>query len=190
MDGENRLARHELDLPFEESELVVDDLVFEKREERTLRVLDERGLPAEVQVEIYGEPSPWWWPDDYDSGTVEDGFFRSTSLRDGASIRISAPNAPFDLVPLWTTLRGDGPYEVRLDSATIEVDVHGLEDACLVLDGIAFGDQGDDDRFVLRGVKAGPHDLVVGAHGRIGKAYRLILRDGETRRLAPDLRPR
>jgi hypothetical protein len=186
----DRRARRELDLPIEETELDIDDLLFEERKERTLRVLDARGRPARVSVEVCDELSLWYSPEFANTGTDAQGYFRWKSLREGASIRISAPYAPSDLVPLCTTLRGEGPFEVRLGSATIEVDVRGLEDASLVLDGSAFCDPGDDDRFVLRGVTAGPHDLLVGAHGRIGKAYRLVLKDGETRRLAPDLRPR
>jgi hypothetical protein len=191
-EGRGR-AERELDLTFDEAErdLELDDLGFVKREEKekTLRVVDAQSRPVAAWVDLPLAPPPWS-EDESDAGPTDaEGYFRSTALRDDVPIRIR-PVGTADFVPLATTLHGDGPYEVRLGSATIVVEARGLEDASVVLDGEAWRYPDDDGRFVLRGVTEGPHDLLVGAQGRIGKAYRLVLKEGETRRLAPDLRPR
>ena len=46
-----------------------------------------------------------------------------------------------------------------------------------------------DGRLVVRGVPAGLHAFIVGAPGRESLAYRLVLREGETRRTRPLLPP-
>lgn len=65
---------------------------------------------------------------DESSETDGDGVLRRRWLRDGLHLRFDRAGC----VPSWTRLSGMPPYEVRLGSAVIEVDVTGLESAACV----------------------------------------------------------
>jgi hypothetical protein len=114
------------------------------------------------------------------SETDGNGILRRRWLRDGLRLRIDREDA----VPSWARLGGRAPYEVRLGTAVVEVEVPPY--AGCVLDGVAYG--GQEGKIVLRGVAKGPHTLVVGAEGRRSVAHRIVLREGETRRIRPALR--
>jgi len=180
-------ATTHVDLPWRASgPIEVRGLSFTRPEPKTLRVLGPDGKPAGAWVTVLDDPSPpgvrlhalqHLEPD-------ANGVFRHPLFRAGTRVKVEVEG----LVPLWTRLRGEPPFAVRLGSATVEVDLRGLPDPSLVLDGWSRPPWGNEEPIVvLRGVTAGAHTLLVGARGRIGRAYRLQLEKGETRRIRPQL---
>jgi hypothetical protein len=163
-----------LELPFEAATVDVTDLAFEPwKPQAELRVVDAEGRPvpdAEVHVLDGG--------DDFERYEEEFG--------PGTHLRVAAPGC----LPLWTTLSGAPPYEIRLGGAAVEVDLKGFEGARCLFDTVAWLEPSDDGCLLLKGIPAGPHVLVVGAPGRTSLVFRLVLREGETRRIRPELPPR
>jgi len=51
-------------------------------------------------------------------------------------------------------------------------------------------DDAEPDRILLRGLDPGPHTVLVGARGCIGKVARVVLKPGEYRKLPLTLAPR
>jgi len=175
-----------LTLPWEAAEVQLRDVAWQPWPDVVeLRVLDPDGRPAGgiavTGLDLPTDPA-WPWPGEERTETDEEGIFRARWLRDGTYVRIVAPDA----VPLRTQLAGRPPYEIRLGSATVEVDLSEFTDGACLLDGwpVAADHEG---RVTLRGVTAGEHVLVAGANGRRCLAHLLVLREGETRRLKPRL---
>jgi len=173
-DAERGRAAVEVDLPIEAATLEPDCTLTPWPEPVELRVRLDDGTPvAGAKVTVLDGESFL----DEPSETDEDGVLRRRFLRDGLHLKVERPGS----VPTWAQLAGAPPYEVRLGTAAIEVDVAGLESASSVLDGLAIG--AEDGVIALRGLAAGPHTLVLAAEGRRGIAYGLVLRVGETRRI-------
>lgn len=170
-----------IDLPFEAATVAPDCTLTPWPEPVELRVLLDDGTPvadADVQVLDDAEPPGCLDAPDEPSETDGNGILRRRWLRDGLHVRITRE----DCVWSWATLSGSPPYEVRLGSAVLEVDAGDLESPACVLDGVAY-DRPAEGMIVLRGVAAGEHTLVVGANGRKARAYGIVLREGDTRRI-------
>jgi hypothetical protein len=164
-----------LDLPFEAATVEPDCTLTPWPEPVELRVLLDDGTPVVgAHVTVLDEERDF--PDEPDE-TDSTGTLRRRSFRDGLSLRIFREDAVFS----WARLSGEPPYEVRLGTAVLTVDCEGLESPACVLDGFAY--ESDEGPIVLRGVAAGEHTLVVGAAGREARAYGIVLRRGETRRI-------
>lgn len=172
-----------LDLPFEAATVEPDCTLTPWPAPVELRVLLDDGTPvagAEIEVLDDAAPPGCLAPlEEEPSETDSDGILRLRWLRDGLHLRIDRE----DCMPCWARLRGPPPYEVRVGTAALELDLTGLESPSGVLDG--HGWKGKEDTIDFRGLAAGPHTLVVGAKGRQSVAYGLILREGEVRRLKP-----
>jgi hypothetical protein len=180
---EKGYALRKLDLPFGAATVEPDCTLTPWPAPVELRVVLEDGTPvagAHVTVLDDAEPPGCLLVPEEPSETDGNGILRRRWLRDGLRLRIDREDA----VPSWARLGGRAPYEVRLGTAVVEVDVPPY--AGCVLDGVAYG--GQEGKIVLRGVAKGPHTLVVGAEGRRSVAHRIVLREGETRRIRPALR--
>jgi hypothetical protein len=178
-----------LDLPFAAATVEPDCTLTPWPAPVELSVLLDDGTPvagADIHVLDDAEPPGCLATPEEPSETDEHGILRRRWLRDGLHMRITRDDG--DCVWSWARLSGEPPYEVRLGSAVVEVDVAGLESAACVIDGFAWSAEGGT--IVLRGLEAGPHTLLVGAEGREGVAYRRVLRPGERRRLKPTHPPR
>jgi len=178
-----RRALVELDLPrHTDRPLVLDDLPFEPLPVRTLELLDAEGRPITepwLDIEDPSPPGLWLWGDWEDDG---EGTFRSALFADGRWVRFGDPNE--DCPMRSRRLAGDGPYVLRLGTASVEVLLPELGDepAYLVLDTEILWSDGSEP-CVRRGLDAGPHTLIVGVPGKGARVYRLLLREGEKRQV-------
>ncbi len=147
--------------------------------------------------------SPWVERD----GTDEHGVLESATLRPGCVVRFDVIDPEEGRIRHAHVLTGPGPWTWRQGRATLEVEVHGrwglLMASSLMLDGRLRSTsprEGDEPepvgdfmpsvepaRYVLRNLTAGPHVLIVTAPGHVGEARRLLLEDGETRRIRVEL---
>ncbi len=105
--------------------------------------------------------------------------FCSWRLRDGARVRFGST---------YRRLRGDGPYLLRPASARIRVRADAEEFSCAVGGSLGWPDEEGSCEF--DGLDAGPHVLLVTAPGRVGKAMRVLLREGKRREISVRLPPR
>ena len=96
-------------------------------------------------------------------------------------------------VPFDATLQGDGPWTLRQGSARLHLtlrDDYGLfAEGALVLYG-AEAERLPHHTVELRGLPAGACELFVGARSCDSAKVRVVLRDGEERRLEVVLRRR
>jgi hypothetical protein len=172
-----------LDLPFEAATIEPDCTLTPWPAPVEMRVARDDGTPvpgAYVRIRDEAEPPGCFLVPDEPSRTDGNGVLRRRWLRDGLHVRIDTEDGS-----AWARLRGPPPYEVRLGSAAVELDLQGLESPAGALDGMLW--EADGDSISLRGLSAGPHVLIVGASGRRAAAYGLLLRPGETRRIRPPL---
>ena len=90
--------------------------------------------------------------------------------------------------PVRLTLAGPGPWTLAVPATSIEAavaDDDGNEirsDFAVVVDGRVYGRQ-------VTGLVPGPHRVAVAAEGRITRLYRVVLKEGEKRRIEARLRP-
>jgi hypothetical protein len=180
-----------LDLPWSAKDPIeVRDLVFEPRAKSAeLRVLGPDGCTvpgAWVDVRDDESPPGYWgsWPEE--GQTDERGTYRHSSLKDGTCVRVHVDG----FLPCCELLEGEPPYVVRLGSASIGLDLRAHPEARVVFDGHGWLVPDEHGQLVLRGIRAGQHNLLVGAEGHVGLVYRLFLEEGEVRRLRPELRAR
>ena len=140
---------------------------------------------------MYDDLSPpgYDWSETEDQATDADGFYRSALLRDGAWVRVPHFDPQGVGRPRWVQLEGAGPYEVRLGSASIEVDLNGYEEAAVLLGGWTTEPYGSGP-IVLENLDAGPYTLLIGATGHVTQIHRIILKHGEHRTIVPRLRKR
>jgi len=180
-ESDVRIRRFEYELGEEASDLVMPVRVrtFPLPPARRLRVLGPGGEPvAYAYATVYDDAvaPPWrrgvgeWYECD------EDGTCESPWFRDGTPVLVRDD----DLVELRTVLRGDGPYEIRWGSASIRIDGPGPP---VWLDGRMAR------RPLLRGLRPGPHELIVGRPDGSHVAMRIVLQEGEERRVSAE-RPR
>lgn len=119
-------------------------------------------------------------------------------LRPGATVRVEAMDVD---APIVATLEGSGPWTVTIPSGSITVRVspdggEDLEDVTALFDGAPQSPSGATEKdggvatevVPIRGVAAGPHDLVVSSPGRRSRLFHVILKDGEARTLTARLR--
>ena len=155
---------------------------------RELRVLFASGTVAEgAEVALWTESIDPIWRRyvKRDLTVFEDEVPHSPWFRDGASVRIGYRDS--DYVPRVLVLRGDGPYTMRWGDCSLFVDV-GPEAAspAVWIDGEMMR-RFERGLCRLRGLDAGPHTLIVGAHGRMSKIVRVVLKRGESRLVRVDL---
>lgn len=110
----------------------------------------------------------------------------------GASLEINAGDAPWPVC--WVDGEGFGEHQPWQDRGApagsesdpeAEIEVHAGRE---VQDDSA--DPADGGPILIRGLDPGPHIVLVGALGRRGKVLRVVLREGETRRIDLALEPR
>jgi len=141
---------------------------------------------AYVEVSDDGSPPGYYWSWTGEEQTDENGVYRDSSLRDGTHVRVEVDG----FLPCWERLQGEAPYVVRLGDASVELDLRAHPEARVVFDGHAWLKPDRDGQLVLRGIRSGRHNLLVGAEGHVGLVYRLFLKEGEVRRVQPELRAR
>ena len=125
--------------------------------------------------------------DEYEFETYGTMGWESTSawqLQAGARVRVTAPG----YAPMLRTLDGPSPWTLHWGRAILELSVNASEFSWLV-DGILASELDDDSPVTVCGLDPGPHTVVVTSSGRVGRAMRVQLRDGERRELVIDLRP-
>ncbi|MFQ5844402.1 MAG: hypothetical protein ACE5JG_05360, partial [Planctomycetota bacterium] len=160
--------------------VVIDEVRFQDHAEERIRVLAPDGSEVAANLDVR-DPAvlPPGSGDEAPDGDDPGG---------AVLVRVEDQEAGAEFVPSYRRLEGPGPYEVRLGSAGVTLRVRGedgpVEDAKLYVDGSLF-DPGDDEgaTFRLRGFQPGPHLLIVGAAGCVGRVMRLVLAENETRRL-------
>jgi len=134
---------------------------------REITVLLSDGSPAEVRS--------CWFDGRDDMTGLPGAHFR---------IRTSHPDDGFRATR-YGRLEGAGPWTVRLGSAALRVTLTREDsdaDRVLYVDGEVFQLESDPTA-VVTGLRAGPHTLIVGAGGHVGRAMRVVLEEGETREI-------
>lgn len=181
----------------------------ERRARGELTLLDADGTPlSDLRVDITAiEPAAKDEPFLQHIGKSDEaGVVRSHVLRTGAYVafELDDDDGRREIV---RSLEGPGPWTIRMGSGRIELEVHGpwglLMDSSVLFDGelrspiytdaeetreghrLAIGQA--PARYVLDRLDAGPHTLIVTAPGHRGEARRIILKEGETRRIRVDL---
>ncbi len=103
--------------------------------------------------------------------------------------------------PVRKRLEGSGPWTIRDDLPATSIALEAADeagkpiDATLVIDGKAYegapvvDDEGVRRPFEVEGVDVGPHRVAVSAANRVTRLYRVVLKEGEHRVLAPRLGP-
>ena len=133
------------------------------------------GSPAMIHTSDVFYAAPWIHDEDRDG---------MTGLP-GASFRVRATHPEDGYgVMRYGRLEGAGPWTVRLGSAALRVTLtledEELWDRALYVDGEVFRLERGGTTAVT-GLLAGPHTLLMGADGHVGRAMRVVLREAETR---------
>jgi len=106
----------------------------------------------------------------------------SWRLRSGALIRVRREGS----MPMLRTLGGSKAQVVSWGRAALEFDVSPPGFVCLVDGELWRGNR----RLRIAGLDPGPHTVILGAKGSVGRAMRVHLGKGETRRIRGALRRR
>jgi len=113
-----------------------------------------------------------------EGGAWGDQGLTSWRYRAGAQVRLARDGQATS----YRRLSGRGPYALRGGSATLEIRTGDAKDALCWVDGERF------EPGAVRGLDAGPHTVLAGAPGRVGKVARVVLSEGETKSLDLALR--
>jgi hypothetical protein len=145
---------------------------------RPITVLEADGAPAELRSCRVFDAAPWLDARDDLTG-VAGSWFRIVGARPERGFRAAC----------YGRLEGPGPWTVRLGSAALRVTLAVEDDErgdprprCLYIDGEVFEVEGGAATEVV-GLRAGPHLVLLGAGGHVGRAMRVVLREGETREI-------
>ena len=180
--------------PFELGDVVLPDAP-------ALRVLRADGSPGRGRCELRRPglviTRPLAADGGWDGPALLAGDRVEVSLDDDQDGPAPAAGAPTDVevlrLPLAMTLRGDGPWTLREGSARLRltlVDDHGLfADDAVVLCG-ATAQRLQQHTVELQGLPAGACELFVGASSCDSAKVRVVLKEGEGRRLDVVLRRR
>jgi len=172
----------EVNLPTEAPVLELPEIVLRRSADRTFRVVDAAGKPV---TEV--EPT---WPGGGNEILDDDGRFtievgpRPEPLMIATPTHLIPPRSE-NWYPLPVALSLTSPEEIRFPGGRITIEVRdetgpGVP-AIAYVDGLRLSGQGTLD---LRGVPAGPHRIFVGSPGRVGEVRRIVLKEGEHRRIA------
>jgi len=142
---------------------------------RNITVLHDDGSPARLRSCRLFHPAPWFYDRDDMTG-LPGAHFRIRTLHAGGGFRATR----------YGRLEGAGPWSVRLGSAALRVTVtledDDDEDGVLYVDGEIF-ELDSDPTTTVTGLLPGPHTLLVGAEGHLGRAMRVVLKEAETREI-------
>jgi hypothetical protein len=170
--------------------------------DRRLTVVDSRGAviaPAGVRIVRDGFVREWraHWERPFDTflAPLEDGDVVEIDLPEGED-----EPAPVLARPIRRRLEGPGPWTIRAEYAKTSIVLEATDedgrplDALLVIDGAPyegawFDDDGVRHALVVSGLAPGPHRVAVSAENRLTHLYRVVLKEGERRVLAPRMRP-
>ncbi len=154
---------------------------------RILRVDPPPGISSDgVRVEVVAAELPFLWINAIGSADLNPSAdevgesIESPWFRDGTIVRLSIDES--GLFPLRSALRGEGPYRVKWPACSLRV--RGATDT-IYIDGVL--NDGDwawyskEGGLLVRGLPAGPHDLVARARDGTWYWHRVVLRDGESR---------
>jgi len=180
--------------PFELGDVVLPDAP-------ALRVLRADGSPGRGRCELRRPglviARPLAADGGWDGPALQAGDRVEVSLDDDQDGPAPAAGAPTDVevmcLPLAMTLCGDGPWTLREGSARLRltlVDDHGMfADDAVVLCG-ATAQRLQQHTVELQGLPAGACELFVGASSCDSAKVRVVLKEGEERRLDVVLRRR
>jgi len=107
----------------------------------------------------------------------EQGTLTSWLVRPGAAVVVEKAGH----VELRRTLEGSGPHRLDWGRASLEVRVPDTPEFAVYVDGDLFA--AEKGRVRVAGLDAGPHVVIVAAHGKRGRAMQIALQEGETRAL-------
>jgi hypothetical protein len=107
----------------------------------------------------------------------EQGTLTSWLVRPGAAVVVEKAGH----VELRRTLEGTGPHRLAWGRASLEVRVPDTPEFVVYVDGELFGAENGQVR--VAGLDAGPHIVIVAAHGQRGRAMQIVLEEGEARAL-------
>lgn len=145
------------------------------RPRRKITVVDADGSPAKLRASRLVMPVPWLYDPDDMTG-VPGAWYRITG---------AYPEGGF-CAALRGRLEGAGPWTVELGGAALRVAIAVEDDECedcaLYVDGEVF-QVGRGVATPVVGLRAGPHIVIVGAQGHLGRAMRVVLEEGETREI-------
>lgn len=110
-----------------------------------------------------------------------EGRVVSWLVRPGARVEVKFKGR----VPVRKTLRGKGPYRIVWGGASLEIHLAEHLDFVVYLDGEII--EGKDGRLGLTGLDAGEHTVIVAARSRRGRAFGIVLAEGEARRMDLEL---
>jgi len=144
-----------------------------------LAVVEADGRPAErVAVDVWHD-GEWLLNLSHPGG--------AWLFQPGARIRLR--RSEYGYATTYRILEGQSPFVLRLGGCTLELEVNVTDWADCRVDGQGMRLE-DDGRFVLRGLDAGTHTVLVGERGCVGKVARVVLEPGEPRVLELTLEPR
>ncbi len=182
-----------VELPPPAGEIVrTEPLAYAPQPAGVVRIVDAADAPVEAaRVEAR------WWDPTTRSLHVEDfetdarGVVTSPLFRPGVCVAWSTDEARIEH---RAVLRTPGPWTLRMGSARVVLHVSGprgaleasyvlLADAIHEADRIYLDEASPAGRFTFAAVPAGVHRLVVTAKGHRGQQRRIVLQQGETRRI-------
>jgi hypothetical protein len=131
--------------------------------------------------------------------TVVDPVLPALEAGDLVEIEMTTEEGTQYARPIRQRLSGEGPWTIHLNPPSTSIAATASDDAghpirsVLVIDGRPYGnvryyDPTPTSPPVVTGLSAGPHRVAIASPNHVTRLYRVVLKDGEHRKLTAHLR--
>jgi hypothetical protein len=183
---DHKTERRIIEIPPTPGKIDLGEILLRKSSYRTFSIVDAKGNPvldADMTFDSSGSDFDHPWASKDDDGT----FFITVGPRPDPWI-VEGDGR----YPTRVELSHTSPAEIRIPAGRVTVTIQDGAGKTLepvgCLDALRF--EVTDGVLDLRGVPDGPHTLILGARGHMGEVRRIVLKDGEHRRITTSLPPR